>query len=203
MRWEVKVKRVTTSILPTRLGRFQIIGYEAAIRSQRRAYVVLLKLTPKLPSEPLVRIHSQCLTGDVFSSLRCDCGDQLKMAMRAVQRAGNGAIIYHPEEGRGIGILNKLRAYELQDQGADTVEANRKLGFADDERDYSACAEILKDLGFFRISLLSNNPDKMKALERAGIKVARMVSIEVPPRRFSRNYLKTKKEKLGHLLSQV
>jgi len=125
------------------------------------------------------------------------------MAMRAIQRAGSGALIYHPEEGRGIGILNKLRAYELQDQGADTVEANRRLGFADDERDYSACAEILKDLGFLRISLLSNNPDKMKALERAGIRVVRMVSIEVPPSRSSRNYLKTKKEKLGHLLSQV
>ena len=199
----VKVKRVTTSVLPTRLGRFQIIGYEAAIRGQRRAYVVLLKAASTAPSAPLVRIHSQCLTGDVFASLRCDCGDQLKMAMRAIQRAGSGAIIYHPEEGRGIGILNKLRAYELQDRGADTVEANRKLGFADDERDYSACAEILKDLLFLRIRLLSNNPEKMKALERSGIRVAEMVSIEVPPRPSSRNYLKTKKEKLGHLLTRV
>ncbi len=203
MKPSVKVKRITTSILPTKFGRFQILGYETTDRGQRRAYVILLKAgtDPLLP--PLVRIHSQCLTGDVFSSLRCDCGDQLKMAMRAIRREGRGIIIYHPEEGRGIGILNKLRAYELQDQGADTVEANRKLGFADDERDYSACAEILRDLGFLQVRLLSNNPAKARALRKAGVRVVELVSIEVPPRRSSQNYLKTKKEKLGHLLTRV
>jgi GTP cyclohydrolase II len=203
MRSIAKVQKVTTSVLPTKRGRFQILGYEAAVRGEKRTYVVLLKGTFLRSSPPLVRIHSQCLTGDVFSSIRCDCGDQLKMAMRAIHRAGSGAIIYHPEEGRGIGILNKLRAYELQDRGADTVEANRKLGFADDERDYSACAEILRDLGFLRIRLLSNNPDKMEALEKRGIRVVELVSIEAPPRRSSQNYLKTKKEKLGHLLTRV
>ena len=152
---------------------------------------------------PLVRIHSQCLTGDVFASTRCDCGDQLKVAMKAIRKEGRGAIIYHPEEGRGIGLLNKLLAYELQDQGIDTVEANAKLGFNADERDYSACGEILKDLGISNVRLLSNNPGKVKALERSGIQVLERISIEVQPSRSTKYYLKTKKDKLGHLLSNV
>jgi 3,4-dihydroxy 2-butanone 4-phosphate synthase / GTP cyclohydrolase II len=199
----MNVKRVTASVLPTKLGSFKILGYEAVTQRRKRAYIVLLKERAGRSGIPLVRIHSQCLTGDVFSSVRCDCGDQLRRAMRAIHKEGHGVLIYHPEEGRGIGILNKLRAYELQDQGADTVEANLKLGFGDDERDYSACAEILKDLGFYRVRLLSNNPEKMKALERAGVRVVKLVPIEVPPRRHSHNYLKTKKEKLGHLLTRV
>ena len=199
----MNVKKVTASILPTKLGSFRILGYEAVSQGQKRAYIILLKMGADKSGAPLVRIHSQCLTGDVFSSIRCDCGDQLKYALRAIHKEGYGLLIYHPEEGRGIGILNKLRAYELQDQGADTVEANRKLGFGDDERDYTACAEILKDLGFLKVRLLSNNPAKKRALERAGIRVVKLVPIEVPPGRHSRNYLKTKKEKLGHLLTKV
>jgi len=199
----MSVKRVTRSVLPTKYGRFKILGYEAVAHRQKSSYVVLVKGELSKGSVPLVRIHSQCLTGDVFSSTRCDCGDQLKFAMREINKAGNGVIIYHPEEGRGIGLLNKLLAYELQDKGADTVEANRELGFEDDERDYAACAEILEDLGALRIRLLSNNPQKLKALETAGLQVLERVSIEMTPRRSRQNYMKTKKEKLGHLLTKV
>ena len=199
----MSVKRVTSSVLPTKHGRFKILGYEAVTRRRKSSYVVLVKGELGTASAPLVRIHSQCLTGDVFASTRCDCGDQLKFAMREINKAGNGVIIYHPEEGRGIGLLNKLLAYELQDKGADTVEANRELGFEDDERDYAACAEILQDLGVLRIRLLSNNPQKLKALESAGLQVLERVSIEMTPRRSRQNYMKTKKEKLGHLLTKV
>jgi 3,4-dihydroxy 2-butanone 4-phosphate synthase / GTP cyclohydrolase II len=199
----MSVKRVTSSVLPTKYGRFKILGYEAVTRRRKSSYVVLVKGELGTASTPLVRIHSQCLTGDVFASTRCDCGDQLKFAMREINKAGNGVIIYHPEEGRGIGLLNKLLAYELQDKGADTVEANRELGFEDDERDYAACAEILQDLGVLRIRLLSNNPQKLKALESAGLQVLERVSIEMTPRRSRQNYMKTKKEKLGHLLTKV
>lgn len=197
------VKRVTSSVLPTKQGRFRILGYEATDRAHKSSYVVLVKGDLDTIRAPLVRIHSQCLTGDVFASTRCDCGDQLEFAMRCINKAGRGVIIYHPEEGRGIGLLNKLLAYELQDKGADTVEANRKLGFSDDERDYAACAAILKDLGVLKVRLLSNNPQKLKALEKAGIQVLERVSIEIAPRRSTHHYLKTKKERLGHLLTKV
>jgi len=199
----MSVTRVTASVLPTKQGTFKIIGYKARTRKHDSSYVVLVKGDLSTTPAPLVRIHSQCLTGDVFSSTRCDCGDQLKFAMRQINRAGSGVIIYHPEEGRGIGLLNKLLAYELQDQGADTVEANRKLGFGADERDYAACAAILKDLGVRRVRMLSNNPKKLSALEGAGIRVVERVSIEIAPRRSTQHYLKTKKEKLGHLLTKV
>ncbi len=197
------VRRVTASSLPTKYGSFTVLGYEAAQRGRKTSYVVLVKGDLGSAKAPLVRIHSQCLTGDVFASTRCDCGDQLKFAMRAINKAGTGAIIYHPEEGRGIGLLNKLLAYELQDKGADTVEANRKLGFGADERDYSACVEILKDLGVVRVQVLSNNPDKLKALKQAGLEVPKRIAIEMPPRRSTQHYLKTKKEKLGHILTKV
>lgn len=199
----MSVKKVSESVFPTKYGRFRILGYETQTRGKRTPYVVLVKGGAEQGGVPLVRIHSQCLTGDVFSSTRCDCGDQLKFAMRAIHRSGWGVIIYHPEEGRGIGLLNKLIAYELQDKGADTVEANKKLGFGADERSYEACAEILKDLGITRVRLLSNNPQKVKALKTAGLKVSERVSIEVAPRRSTQQYLKTKKEKLGHLLTKV
>jgi len=197
------VKRITTSVLPTKQGTFAIFGYEETTRKRRSPYVVLVKGDLRRTLAPLVRIHSQCLTGDVFGSTRCDCGDQLKSAMRLINKSGGGVLIYHPEEGRGIGLLNKLLAYELQDKGADTVEANKRLGFGADERDYAACAAILKDLGVRRVRMLSNNPEKLKALEAAGIRVLERISIEITPRRSTQHYLRTKKEKLGHLLTKV
>ncbi len=199
----MSVRRVSESDFPTRYGKFRILGYETLIQGKKCPYVVLVKGNTRTVKAPLVRIHSQCLTGDVFSSTRCDCGDQLKFALRAIHKAGVGVIIYHPEEGRGIGLLNKLIAYELQDKGADTVEANRELGFDADERNYGACAAILKDLGIRRIRLLSNNPLKVEAMQAAGLEVQQRVSIEVAPRRSTHQYLKTKKEKLGHLLTRV
>ena len=151
------VKRITTSVLPTKQGTFAIFGYEETTRKRRSPYVVLVKGDLRRTLAPLVRIHSQCLTGDVFGSTRCDCGDQLKSAMRLINKSGGGVLIYHPEEGRGIGLLNKLLAYELQDKGADTVEANKRLGFGADERDYAACAAILKDLGVRRVRMIPSS----------------------------------------------
>lgn len=197
------VRRIASAVLPTDHGDFDLLGYEAIRGGVASSYVVLSKGLLKAGSVPLVRIQSQCLTGDVFGSTRCDCGEQLMVAMQMIQTEGQGVIIYHPEEGRGIGLLNKLRAYELQDQGIDTVEANQRLGFDADQRDYSICAEIVKDFGVSRVRLLSNNPDKLKALEDAGVQVLERIPIEIAPRGSSRNYLKTKKEKLGHWLRQV
>lgn len=196
-------RRVASTVLPTDHGEFDLFGYEAGTGGAAKCYVVLSKGALTAASAPLVRIQSQCLTGDAFGSTRCDCGEQLRVAMRMIQTEGQGLVIYHPEEGRGIGLLNKLRAYELQDQGIDTVEANHRLGFDADQRDYSVCAEIVKDLGFSRVRLLSNNPGKFKALEDAGVRVVERIPIEISPRCTTRKYLKTKKEKLGHWLSQV
>jgi len=148
----------------------------------------------------LVRIHSQCLTGDVFGSTKCDCGQQLHLTMEMIQEEGCGAIVYQQQEGRGIGILNKIRAYALQDAGADTVEANEQLGLAVDLREYRQCAEILYDLGLCQVRVISNNPLKLSALEEAGLKIVERVSIQVASGESSARYLRTKKEKLGHLL---
>jgi 3,4-dihydroxy 2-butanone 4-phosphate synthase / GTP cyclohydrolase II len=200
---KIAVRRVSESSFPTKYGKFRILGYETRFNNHETPYVVLVKGDVTAAAAPLVRIHSQCLTGDVFASTRCDCGEQLKQALLAINRSGEGVVIYHPEEGRGIGLLNKLIAYELQDKGADTVEANKKLGFEADERDYAACAEILKDLGIRRIRLLSNNPAKVKSLRNSGLVVVKRVSIEVAPHRSTERYLKTKKEKLGHILTKV
>ena len=197
------VRRIASSVLPTAHGEFDLFGYEAGTGGGGKSYVVLSKGALTAASAPLVRIQSQCLTGDVFGSTRCDCGEQLRVAMQMIQADGQGVIIYHPEEGRGIGLLNKLRAYELQDQGIDTVEANHRLGFEADQRDYSVCAEIVKDLGVARVRLLSNNPGKLKALQQAGVRVLERIPIEISPRGTTRNYLKAKKEKLGHWLNQV
>ena len=151
----------------------------------------------------LVRIHSQCLTGDVFGSVKCDCGQQLRAAMEMIAREGRGVVVYQQQEGRGIGIINKIRAYALQDQGADTVEANERLGLAVDMRCYEQCAEILRDLGLNRVRLMSNNPEKMRALEEMGLNVVERVSLVTPPTDAARGYLRTKKEKMGHLLEMV
>jgi GTP cyclohydrolase II len=150
---------------------------------------------------PLVRVHSQCLTGDVFHSLRCDCRQQLEMALGMIRDEGAGILIYEQQEGRGIGLMAKLQAYELQDTGLDTVEANERLGFKADHRDFALPGEMLKALGVKQVRLLSNNPEKVEALERAGIKVVERVPCEVPPTPYAEEYLKTKKEKLGHLFS--
>ncbi len=187
--------------LPTRYGKFTIIGFEGAVPAE--SAVALQHGRIRRGDAPLVRIHSQCLTGDVFHSERCDCRAQLEMALQMTSRARCGIVIYLPQEGRGIGLMNKLKAYELQDRGMDTVEANRKLGFEADHRDYRFCAEALKLLGARAVRLMSNNPDKAQQLERAGVRVVERVPCQPPTTRRSRRYLLTKKKKLGHLLEGI
>jgi GTP cyclohydrolase II len=195
---ELSVERVAEARLPTEVGVFKIAGYRSLNSDEE--FVVLYKgeMRPEIPT--LVRIHSQCLTGDVFGSTKCDCGPQLRRAMEMIEREGRGAIVYQQQEGRGIGIINKIRAYALQDEGADTVEANEQLGFAVDLREYKQCAEVLFDMGLCQVRLLSNNPLKLRALEEAGLEVVERVSIEVETKESAAHYLKTKKEKMGHLL---
>jgi 3,4-dihydroxy 2-butanone 4-phosphate synthase/GTP cyclohydrolase II len=192
------VERVAIANLPTEWGDFQIAGYRSLISQEE--YVALFKGDIQRDIPTLVRIHSQCLTGDVFGSIKCDCGAQLRTTLRMIQQEGLGAIVYQQQEGRGIGILNKIRAYALQDEGADTVEANERLGLAVDLRDYRQCAEILFDLGLCKVKVVSNNPLKLQALEEAGLKVVERVSIEVDSTEDAAGYLRTKKEKMGHLL---
>jgi 3,4-dihydroxy 2-butanone 4-phosphate synthase/GTP cyclohydrolase II len=195
----ISVERVATASLPTEWGEFQLAGYRSLISKEE--YVVLYKGEMDRDVPTLVRIHSQCLTGDVFSSTKCDCGRQLHYTMQTIEHEGRGAIVYQQQEGRGIGILNKIRAYALQDAGADTVEANERLGLAVDLRDYKQCAEILFDLGLCKVKVLSNNPLKLQALEEAGLKIVERVSIEVDSAENAAAYLRTKKEKMGHLLT--
>jgi 3,4-dihydroxy 2-butanone 4-phosphate synthase/GTP cyclohydrolase II len=192
---------VAEALLPTDFGEFRIIGYRSLNSNEEFVALVRGELQNDRPT--LVRVHSQCLTGDVFGSTKCDCGQQLRTAMRMIEREGRGAMVYQLQEGRGIGILNKIRAYALQDEGADTIEANEKLGLAVDLRCYEQCAEILRDLGLTRVRLMSNNPDKVRALEVAGLKVVERVSLAIPPADAARHYLRTKKEKMGHLLELV
>lgn len=184
--------------LPTRYGRFTIYGFRG--RSPREEAVALVRGNVSGNVVPLVRVHSQCLTGDVLTSLRCDCRAQLELSLKKISRAPAGVLLYLPQEGRGIGLLNKLRAYELQDGGMDTVEANVSLGFAADAREYDFPAKILKALGATKIRLLSNNPDKVQQLEAAGIKVVERVACQPRISKVSRAYLQTKKSKMGHLL---
>ena len=194
----ISVEKIATANLPTHYGEFKIAGYRSTTSNEE--FVVLFKGEMQRDVPTLVRIHSQCLTGDVFGSIKCDCGLQLKKAMELIEEAGRGAIVYQQQQGRGIGIINKIRAYALQDEGADTVEANETLGFAIDAREYKQCAEILFDLGLCKVRVMSNNPDKIQALEKAGLRVVERVPIEVESEEPAAHYLRTKKEKLGHLL---
>ncbi len=194
----LSVERVAVATLPTEWGEFQIAGYRSLVSDEE--FVALFKGEMRREIPTLVRIHSQCLTGDVFGSTKCDCGPQLHQTMQMIQKEGRGAIVYQQQEGRGIGIINKIRAYALQDKGADTVEANEQLGLAVDLREYKQCAEVLFDLGLCRVRVISNNPLKLRALEEAGLKIFERVSIQVEQPEKAGAYLRTKKEKLGHLL---
>ncbi|MBL8529472.1 MAG: GTP cyclohydrolase II [Burkholderiales bacterium] len=201
-RHERLLRRKATTRLPTRhAGQFELMVYTDDLEST--LYVALVKGEVAGPEPVLVRLHSQCLTGDVFGSERCDCGEQLEAAMRRVQEVGRGVIVYMFDEGRGIGLLNKVRAYALQDQGHDTLDANHELGFAADMRDYRIGAHILFDLGVRNVRLMTNNPDKVRALEDYGLLVSERVPVEVPPRHANLHYLQTKRNRFGHLLSLV
>jgi GTP cyclohydrolase II len=213
------VKKIAEADFPTRWGAFRILGFEGVlatprpcaeaapengasafeIKSNEVEGLVALVMGDIHSTPPLVRIHSQCLTGDVFGSLRCDCRLQLELAMRQISAAGAGILLYEQQEGRGIGLMAKLRAYELQDQGRDTVEANVELGYAADCRAYELPAEVLKLLGISSVRLITNNPEKVAALENAGITVAERVSAEVEPQESFADYVRTKQEKMGHI----
>jgi GTP cyclohydrolase II len=197
-----RLKKVAEADFPTRWGLFRIFGFEGRPNGEVEEAVVLRMgdLHEPAAPPPLVRIHSQCLTGDVFHSLRCDCRAQLEMALQAIVEEGRGLLIYEHQEGRGIGLLNKLRAYELQDHGADTVEANERLGFAADLRGYELPGEILRYFGLCEVRLLSNNPEKVAAVARAGVTVTERVPCLVAAIDSTEAYLRTKKEKMGHLL---
>jgi 3,4-dihydroxy 2-butanone 4-phosphate synthase/GTP cyclohydrolase II len=192
------VERVAEARLPTDHGVFQVIGYRSPIDSREHVALTMGDLSPD--EETLVRMHSECLTGDVFASQRCDCGEQLNSAMRKIAERGKGAIVYLKQEGRGIGLHNKLKAYQLQDQGMDTVEANERLGFKADLRDYGIGAQILLDLGLKKIRLLTNNPRKIVGIDGYGLEVVGRESVQVEPGEFNESYLETKRTKLGHLL---
>lgn len=193
-----QIRIAAEAVLPTRFGKFRIIGLE----NRRKQWVVaLVKGNLSRARAPLVRIHSQCLTGDVFGSLRCDCRSQLEMALEIIAAEPAGVILYEPQEGRGIGMINKLRAYQLQDKGLDTVEANQRLGFPADRRNYLFVAAALRKLKLKRIRLLSNNPEKIAALEKAGIEITERIPCQPPPGKRNLSYLQAKKKKLGHLLA--
>jgi len=207
----ITVREVASADFPTRWGTFRIHGFEGILPSPQGAAgdgatakkeeAVALVMGDVRSTAPLVRIHSQCLTGDVFGSLRCDCREQLEMALGLIAEAGAGVLVYEQQEGRGIGLMAKLQAYQLQDEGLDTVEANERLGFKADQRAFALPAEILKALGIPEVRLLSNNPDKVAALERGGVRVVERVPCEVATTEYAEEYLKTKKEKMGHLFT--
>ena len=211
------IKKVAEANFPTRWGQFRIHGFEGEFEippavgksngngngnAQRvKEEAVALVMGDIHAAPPIVRIHSQCLTGDVFHSMRCDCRQQLELALSTIVKAGAGILIYEQQEGRGIGLMAKLQAYELQDKGLDTVEANVELGYDNDYREYKLPAEMLRQLGVSEVRLISNNPDKVAALQQAGINVVERISAEVEPYESSENYLRTKKEKMGHLFN--
>ncbi len=207
------VNKVADADFPTRWGHFRILGFEGIIThpepcndatpasAKRIESAVALVMGDIHTAPPIVRIHSQCLTGDVFHSLRCDCRQQLELALAAITDAGSGILLYEQQEGRGIGLMAKLRAYELQDQGLDTIEANLELGYKADCREFELPAEILKQMGVNSVRLITNNPAKVEALELAGVKVVERISAEVPTEPTNERYLQTKREKMGHLVS--
>jgi len=207
------VNKVADADFPTRWGKFRILGFEGIINNpepcnddipapaKRIESAVALVMGDIYSAPPIVRIHSQCLTGDVFHSLRCDCRQQLELALAAITDAGAGILLYEQQEGRGIGLMAKLRAYELQDQGLDTIEANLELGYKADCREFELPAEILKQMGVNSVRLITNNPAKVEALELAGVKVVERISAEVPTEPTNERYLQTKREKMGHLVS--
>ena len=191
------IQKKAEAKLPTHWGDFSVIAFE----DEKKGEEHLLLYIGELTNDSLLRIHSQCLTGDTLYSLKCDCGSQLAMALEKIASEGQGMVMYMAQEGRGIGLVNKIRAYELQDQGMDTVEANEALGFAADERDYSYCKEILSSLNISSVKLITNNPRKISGLEDAGIKVTERVAVHVDPNKHNENYLKIKAEKLGHMIT--
>ena len=195
-----ELEQVADAAFPCAYGDFRILGFRGRANGHAREIIVIKAGDLSASEVPLVRIHSQCLTGEVFHSLRCDCGEQLEMALEQIGREGSGLFIYDPQEGRGIGLLNKLKAYQLQDEGADTIEANERLGFAADLRSYELAASVLHVLGVSRVRLLSNNPSKVAGLEQSGIEVVERIPCEVPSSDRTAGYLRTKKDKLGHIL---
>ncbi|MBC7778832.1 MAG: GTP cyclohydrolase II, partial [Proteobacteria bacterium] len=202
LRTQRAIRRKSQTVMPTRaFGDFELMVYTDELETS--LYLVLQKGEVATDEPVLVRLHSQCLTGDVFGSTRCDCGEQLELAMQEIEREGRGVIVYMFDEGRGIGLANKIRAYALQDQGYDTVEANHQLGFAADLRDYTIGARILFDLGVRKLRLMTNNPDKVRSAEEQGLLVVERRPLEVPPRPANRRYMETKQTKFGHLLSMV
>jgi 3,4-dihydroxy 2-butanone 4-phosphate synthase/GTP cyclohydrolase II len=211
MQRESFVTRGATTKLPTRFGEFTLIAYHSPVDPEPHLALCCGGVgamgengEPILHEEPvLVRVESECMTGHVFHSSRCDCGEQLEAAMQMIQRQGKGAIVYLRQEGRGIGLHNKLKAYQLQDQGLDTVEANEKLGLPVDRRDYGVGAHILRDLGLRQLRILTNNPKKIKRLEVYGIRIAEQLPLEIPANTFNLAYLRAKRDKLGHLLKEI
>ena len=198
MRTERIVRRVVEVEMPTKFGDFELIAYEDTITEE--AHLALVKGSWS-PDEPvLVRVHSQCVTGDIFGSMRCDCGDQLASAMAMVENEGRGVVLYMKQEGRGIGLVNKLRAYKLQQEGMDTVEANEALGFKMDHRDYGIGCQILRDLGLRKLRLMTNNPTKRVGLAGYGLEIVERVPIEIPPNAVNHQYLRTKRDRMGHLI---
>ena len=198
MQGEKLIERLVTTTLPTRYGEFQLVLFRSSL--DQAEHIALVKGTIRADVPVLVRVHSECLTGDVFGSLRCDCGEQLHAALAMVEKAGTGVVLYMRQEGRGIGLVNKLQAYRLQDDGLDTVEANERLGFHPDLRDYGIGAQILKDLGLGKMRLLTNNPRKRVGLQGYGLDIVERVPLEIPPNASNERYLKTKRDKLGHLI---